>query len=79
MYSYSNSQCPLRLTVWHRPRDAEKLKLNSEGGNPDNTKYKRGDGDANVGVWWSRSLLGIWSQAVCFVLVRLAGIWLQSP
>jgi hypothetical protein len=24
-------------------------------------------------------LVGVWIQAVCFLLVRLVGIWLRSP
>jgi hypothetical protein len=36
-------------------------------------------GGAYDGIWWSLRLAGVWSQAVGFVLVRLAGIWLQSP
>jgi hypothetical protein len=53
----------------------EKLKLNSDDGDSGGKKCKRGYG----GVWRSLRLAGVWSQAVGFVLVRLAGIWLQSP
>jgi hypothetical protein len=30
-------------------------------------------------VWQTLRLEGVWSQVVGFVLMRLAGIWLQSP
>jgi hypothetical protein len=49
------------------------LELNSDGGDSDSKKCKRGNG----GVL---SLAGVWSQSVDFVLVvRLAGDMLQSP
>jgi hypothetical protein len=35
-------------------------------------------GGAYGGVWRSLRLVEVWSQDVDFVLVRLAGIWLQS-
>jgi hypothetical protein len=57
----------------------KKLKLNSDSGYSGSKKCKRGYDDANGGVWWSLRLTGIWCQLVGFVLVRLAGIWLQSP
>jgi hypothetical protein len=57
----------------------KKLRLSSDSGDSDNKKCKRGYGGAYGGVWWSLRLAGDWSQAVGFVLVRLAGIWLQSP
>jgi hypothetical protein len=53
----------------------KKLKSNSDSGDSDSKKCKGGYG----GVCWSLPLSGVWSQAVGFVLVRLAGIWLQSP
>jgi hypothetical protein len=56
----------------------KKLKLSSEGGDSGSKKCKRGYGDAYDGVWQSLRLAGVWSQAVRFVLVLLAGIWLQS-
>jgi hypothetical protein len=34
---------------------------------------KRGNGDSYGEVWRSLRLAGVWSQAVGFVLVRLAG------
>jgi hypothetical protein len=71
-----NSQCPSRLSVrmW-RSCDAEKLKLSSDGIDSGSKKCKRRCG----GVWRSPRLAGVRSQAVGFVLVRLAGIWRQSP
>jgi hypothetical protein len=57
----------------------KKLKLSSDGGDSGGNKCKRGYGGAYGEVWWSLRLLGVWSQAVGFVLVRLAGIWLQPP
>jgi hypothetical protein len=56
----------------------KKLKLSSDGGDSGSKKYKRGYGGADDGVWQNLRLAGVWSQAVGFVLVRLAGIWLQS-
>jgi hypothetical protein len=53
----------------------KKRKLASDGGDSGSKKCKRGYG----GVWRSLRLAGVWSQAVGFMLVRLAGIWLQSP
>jgi len=32
-----------------------------------------------MGVWRSLRFAGAWSQTVCSLLVRLAGIQLQSP
>jgi hypothetical protein len=46
-----------------------KLKLIFDGGDFDSMKCKLGYGGAYGGVW---------SQAVGFVLVLLAGIWFQS-
>jgi hypothetical protein len=57
----------------------KKLKLISDNGNSGSKKFKSGYGGAYGGVWRSLRLTGVWSQAVGFVLVRLAGIWLQSP
>jgi hypothetical protein len=56
----------------------KKLKLSSDGGVCGSKKCKRGYGDTYGGVWRSLHLAEIWSQAVSFVLVRLAVIWLQS-
>jgi hypothetical protein len=53
----------------------KKLKLSSDGGDSDSQKCKQGYGR----VWHSLYLAGVWNQAVGFVLVCLAGIWLQSP
>jgi hypothetical protein len=53
----------------------KKFKLNSVSDDSGRKKCKRRCG----GVWRSLCLAGIWSQAVGFVLLRLAGIWLQSP
>jgi hypothetical protein len=55
-----------------RSCDAENFEIN--GGESGSKKYKRGYGGAYDGVWWSLRLVGVWSQAVGFVLVRLAGI-----
>jgi hypothetical protein len=52
----------------------KKFKLISDGGDSGSKKCKRGCG----GVWRSVRLARVWSQAVGFVLVRLAGIWLQK-
>jgi hypothetical protein len=57
----------------------KKLKLTSDDGCSASNKCKRGYGGAYGGVWRSLRLADVWSQAVGFVLVRLAGIWLQSP
>jgi hypothetical protein len=57
----------------------KKLKLHSDGGDSGSKKYKRRYVDAYVEVWRSLRLAGVWSEAVGFVLVRLAGIWLQPP
>jgi hypothetical protein len=57
----------------------KKLKLSYDGIDSGSKKCKQGYGDAYGGVWRSLRLAGVWSQAVGFVLVCLAGIWLQSP
>jgi hypothetical protein len=57
----------------------KKLKLSSDGGDPGSKKCKRGYGGACGGVWRSLRMAGVLSHSVGFVLVRLAGIWLQSP
>jgi hypothetical protein len=57
----------------------KKLKLISEDNDSGSKKYKRGHGGAYGGIWRSLFLAEVWSQAVGFVLERLAGIWLQSP
>jgi hypothetical protein len=51
----------------------------AKGGDSGIKKCKRNCGGAYGGVWRNLRLAGVWSQAVDFVLVRLAGIWLQSP
>jgi hypothetical protein len=53
----------------------KKMKLISDGGDSGGKKCKWGYG----GVWRSLRLAGVWSQAVGFVFVRVAGVWLQSP
>jgi hypothetical protein len=58
------------------PAMRKKMKLSSDGGDCGSKKCKLGYGGAYGGVW--RSLAGVW-RAVGFVLVRLAGTWLQSP
>jgi hypothetical protein len=60
-------------------RCGKKFKVSSEGGDSGSKKCKRGYGGAHGGVWRSVRLAIVWSQAVGFVLLRLAGIWLQSP
>jgi hypothetical protein len=67
----------LDWTSWPTPfvRCEKKLKLRSDSGK----KCKRGYGGAYDGVWRSLLLVGVWSQAVGFVLVRFKGIRLQSP
>jgi hypothetical protein len=54
------------------------MKLSSDGGDCGSRKRKRGCGGAYGVVWRSLLLAAVWSQAVGFVLVRLAGIGLQS-
>jgi hypothetical protein len=60
-------------------RYGKKIKLCSDGGDSGSKKYKRDFGGVYGGIWRSLFLAGVWSQVVGFVLVRLAGIWLQSP
>jgi hypothetical protein len=55
------------------------LKLDSDGGESGNNKYKRDCGGAYDWVWQCLRLAGVCSQAVGFGLVRLAGIRFQSP
>jgi hypothetical protein len=55
----------------------KKFKSCSDGGDFGGKKCKTSYGDACGGVWRSLRLAGVWSQAVGFVLVRLAGIWFQ--
>jgi hypothetical protein len=63
-----------------RSYDAEKkLKSLSDGGDSGIKKFKRGFGGAYGGAWQSLHLGGVSCQAVDFLLVHLAGIWLQSP
>jgi hypothetical protein len=52
----------------------KKLKLISDDGVSGGKKCKRGYCGAYGGVWRSLRLAGVWSQAVGFVLVLLAGI-----
>jgi hypothetical protein len=56
----------------------KKFKLSYNGDDSGSNKSKRGYDGAYGGVWRSLRLTGVWSQAVGFVLVRFAGIWLQS-
>jgi hypothetical protein len=58
-------ECAVRV-VW------KKLKLSSDCGDSGSEKYKLGHGGTYGRVWRSLDSGG-------FVLVRLAGIWLQSP
>jgi hypothetical protein len=55
------------------------MKLVSDGGDCGSRKLKLSYGNACDGIWRSLHLAGDWSQAVGFVLMRLAGIWFQSP
>jgi hypothetical protein len=57
----------------------KKFELISDGGDSGSKKCKRGYGGAYGGVWRSVRLARLWGQAVGSVLLRLAGIWLQSP
>jgi hypothetical protein len=57
----------------------KELKLIFDGGEFGSKEWKRGYGGAYGADWRSLRLAGVLSQAVGFVLVRLAGIWLQSP
>jgi hypothetical protein len=57
----------------------EKFKLSFDGCDSGSMKCKRGYGSAYGGVWRGVRLAEVWSQVVGFVLVSLAGIWLQSP
>jgi hypothetical protein len=57
----------------------KKFKLSFDGDDADSKKCEKGYGSAYGGVWRSLRLERVWSQVVGFVLVRLAGIWLQSP
>jgi len=50
------------------------LKLSSDGGYSGIEKCKLGYVSACGWVWRSLRLTGVWSQAVGFVLVRLAGV-----
>jgi hypothetical protein len=52
----------------------KKIKLISDGGDSGSKKCKRGCGGAYGGVWRSLLLVGVWSQAVGLLLVRLTGI-----
>jgi hypothetical protein len=57
----------------------KKMELRSDsGGHSGSKKCKRGYGGAYGGVWRSLRLAGVWSETVGFVLLRFAGIWLQS-
>jgi hypothetical protein len=58
-----------------RSCDAEKLKLSFDRGDFGSKKRIRRYG----GLWRILRLAGVWSQAVGFVLVHVAGIWLHSP
>jgi hypothetical protein len=58
----------------------EKYKLSFDGGNSGSKKCKEGCyGFTCDGVWQSLCLEGVWSHAVFFFWVHLAGIWLQLP
>jgi hypothetical protein len=54
-------------------RCRKKFKLISDGGDSGSKRCKRGYSST-----YDLRLAGVWSQAVGFVVVRLAGIWLQS-
>jgi hypothetical protein len=59
----------------------KKLELSSDDGDTGSKKCKGcyGYGSAHGAVWRSLHLATVWSQAVDFVLVRLAGTSLKSP
>jgi hypothetical protein len=62
----------------HCSCDAEKLKFNSVGGDFGSRKSKR-HYSGNYGAFLRGiPLAGLWIQAVDFVFVLLAGIWLKS-
>jgi hypothetical protein len=63
----------------HNTIPSQQLKLSSDSGDSGSYRCKQGYGSAHGGAWQSPRLERVWSQAVSFVLVRLAGIWLQSP
>jgi hypothetical protein len=52
-----------------------KLELHSDGGNSCSMKCKWGYGSTCGGVWRSLRFAGVYRQAVGFVLVSLAEIW----
>jgi hypothetical protein len=58
---------------------AMRKKLSFDDGNSGRKKCRRGCGGAYGGVWPSLRVTEVWNQAVGFVFVRLAGIWLRSP
>jgi hypothetical protein len=55
----------------------KELKLISDWGDSGVKKCRRGNGGTCGGVWRRLHLVGVWSQAVNFLLMRLAGIWLS--
>jgi hypothetical protein len=57
--------------------NAKIFKLSSDDGNSGSEKCKRDYGGSYGQVWYSLCLVGVWSQAVGFVLVHLVEIWLQ--
>jgi hypothetical protein len=61
-----------------RPCDEEKFTLSFDGCDSGSKKCKRSYDCVCGGVWRSLRLAGVWILAVGFVLVSLAGIWLQS-
>jgi hypothetical protein len=56
----------------------KKLKLSSDDGDSGGEKFKRGYDAAYVWVWRCLHLVGVWIQAVSFVLVLSVKILLQS-
>jgi hypothetical protein len=57
--------------------DSESVEDNSDSVGCGSKKCKRGCGGACDGVWRTPRLSGACGRAVGFVLVSLAGIWLQ--
>jgi hypothetical protein len=68
------------LDTWLYERAVSAIvEKSSDGGNPGNKNCKRGYNGVYGRVWHNFCLVGVWSQAVCLLLVNLAGILLQWP
>jgi len=60
-----------------RSCDNKNILISSDGGDSGSNRCKRGYGGACGKVCWGLRLVGVWSEAVGFALVRLVGIWFQ--